>query len=100
MIRDTQCGFKLFSARAANEIFPLQQVAGWLFDVEILTIARQLGYAIKEVPVDWADAKESKLRAVLVLLGAQCEIYGQLGNGYVQGNTHLNIRGYRLKESL
>ncbi len=63
-IRDSQCGFKIFSARAANGIFPLQQVSGWLFDVEILTIARELGYVIKEVPVDWYDARESKLRAI------------------------------------
>ena len=63
-IRDTQCGFKLFSAEAAEAIFPRMTVAGWLFDVEVLLIARRLHYAIKEVPVDWYDAKSSKLRAV------------------------------------
>jgi len=63
-IRDTQCGFKLFSAKATEDIFPRQQVNGWLFDVEVLTIARQLNYAIKEVPVSWYDAKKSKLRAL------------------------------------
>jgi glycosyltransferase involved in cell wall biosynthesis len=63
-IRDTQCGFKLFSAAAAQAIFSKQTVNGWLFDVETLTIARHLRYSIKEVPVDWYDAKDSKLRAV------------------------------------
>lgn len=63
-IRDTQCGFKLFSASAAESIFPLQTVFGWLFDVELLTIARRLGYQIQEVPVDWYDAHESKMRAL------------------------------------
>lgn len=63
-IVDTQCGFKLFSAKAAHDIFPRQEMRGWSFDVEILTIAQQLGYAIKEVPVDWYDARQSKLRAV------------------------------------
>lgn len=63
-IRDTQCGFKLFSAEAAEAIFTRQTMTGWGFDMEILTIAKQLGYAIKEVPVDWYDAKQSKLRAV------------------------------------
>lgn len=62
-IRDTQCGFKLFSAEAAEKIFPLQSMNGWSFDVEILTIALKLGYAIKETPVEWRDAKNSKLRA-------------------------------------
>jgi len=60
---DTQCGFKLFSAEAAGRIFPKQSVNGWLFDVEILTIAHTLGYKIKEVAVDWYDDEKSKLRA-------------------------------------
>lgn len=63
-IKDTQCGCKLFSAAAAERIFTKQQVGGWLFDVEILTIARALGYAIKEVAVDWYDAKNSKVRTL------------------------------------
>lgn len=62
-IVDTQCGFKLFSAEAAEAVFAQQTMFGWAFDVELLTIARQLGLSIKEVPVDWYDAKESKLRA-------------------------------------
>lgn len=63
-IVDTQCGFKLFHGAAADKIFDKQSVAGWLFDVEILTIARALGYKVKEVPVDWYDADKSKLRAL------------------------------------
>jgi dolichyl-phosphate beta-glucosyltransferase len=62
-IVDTQCGFKLFSARAATEVFQRQTMNGWSFDVEVLTIAKERGFAIKEVPVDWYDAKQSKLRA-------------------------------------
>lgn len=63
-IIDTQCGFKLFSAKAAQEIFARQTMQGWAFDVEVLTIARIHGFTIKEVPVDWYDAKQSKLRAI------------------------------------
>jgi dolichyl-phosphate beta-glucosyltransferase len=62
-IKDTQCGFKLFSAKAAQDIFPYQTMTGWSFDVEVLTIAQQRGFLIKEVPIDWYDAKQSKLRA-------------------------------------
>ncbi len=40
-IQDTQCGFKMFSRQAAEVIFPLQQLSGWSFDVEVLYIARQ-----------------------------------------------------------
>ena len=52
-IKDSQCGFKLFSAKAAQEIFPRQTFARFSFDIEILTIAKFLGYQIAEVPVDW-----------------------------------------------
>jgi glycosyltransferase involved in cell wall biosynthesis len=63
-IQDTQCGFKLFSAKATKEIFPQLTLTGWAFDVELLTIAWYLGYNIYEVPVDWFDARRSKLRAI------------------------------------
>jgi dolichyl-phosphate beta-glucosyltransferase len=53
--RDTQCGFKLFESRAAREIFRRQRLDGFGFDVEVLFIARQLGYRAVEVPVHWND---------------------------------------------
>lgn len=62
-ISDTQCGFKLFRGDVAEVIFKQQHALGWLFDVELLTIAKELNYAIKEIPVDWYDAKQSTLRA-------------------------------------
>lgn len=62
-IVDTQCGFKLFSAEAAERIFPRQTMSAWSFDIELLVIAYRLGYSVKEVPVDWFDAKKSTLRA-------------------------------------
>lgn len=51
--RDTQCGFKLFEAGAAREIFSRQRLDGFGFDVEVLFIARRLGYPAAEVPVRW-----------------------------------------------
>jgi dolichyl-phosphate beta-glucosyltransferase len=39
-IEDTQCGFKMFTARAVETIFPLVRVDGWAFDIEVLSIAR------------------------------------------------------------
>lgn len=59
---DTQCGFKLFSAKAAQEIFPLQTIERWGFDMEILAIAIHRGYQIKEVAVDWYDAEGSQVK--------------------------------------
>lgn len=60
-INDTQCGFKLFSARAANALFPLQQLDGFGFDVEILFLARRAGFVIREIPVTWVYGRESKV---------------------------------------
>lgn len=64
---DTQCGFKLFSAKAAQEIFPLQTIERWGFDMEVLAIAIHRGYKIKEVAVDWYDAEGSQVKKSAVL---------------------------------
>ena len=58
---DTQCGFKLFRAQAAREIFSRQRLDGFGFDVEILYIARRLGYVCLEIPVRWNDVAGSKV---------------------------------------
>lgn len=60
---DTQCGFKLFSAKAAKDIFSRATINHWGFDMEILAIAKQLNYKIKEKSVNWYNDPHSKLRA-------------------------------------
>jgi glycosyltransferase involved in cell wall biosynthesis len=59
---DTQCGFKLFRADAAREIFRRQRSEGFGFDAEALFIARRLGYQIFEVPVRWNHVEGTKMR--------------------------------------
>jgi dolichyl-phosphate beta-glucosyltransferase len=56
---DTQNGFKLFTKKAAESIFSLQKIHYWAFDIEILAIARELGFRIKEVPIVWVDDEQS-----------------------------------------
>ncbi len=63
-IHDTQCGFKLFTARAAKHIAARQTIYGFCFDVEQLYIAHLLGYKIKELQVVWRDRKGSKVHLV------------------------------------
>lgn len=58
-IHDTQRGFKLFTAKAAGEIFSRAKIDRFGFDIEILAIAKKLGYKIKEIPVIWNNAGES-----------------------------------------
>lgn len=60
-VHDTQRGFKVFTARAAQDIFPRLTVFGWGFDVEMLAVARARGYRIREVPVIWSNPPGSKV---------------------------------------
>lgn len=61
-IWDTQCGFKGFSKKATEDIFPKCKIDRWAFDPEILVIAKKMGYKIKEVPVTWLNDFESKVK--------------------------------------
>lgn len=54
-IHDTQRAFKLFPAEIAKEIFSRQTIMRWGFDIEVLVIAKKLGYKIKELPVTWEN---------------------------------------------
>jgi len=60
--RDTQCGFKAFRAAAAKDIFSRLRTSGFGFDVEVLVLARALGYRAVEFPVVWCDVRPSRLR--------------------------------------
>jgi dolichyl-phosphate beta-glucosyltransferase len=58
---DTQCGFKLYSAKAVQQVFGRQQLDGFGFDVEDLFIARKLGLRAIEVPVRWNNVEGTKV---------------------------------------
>ena len=62
-IGDFNCGFKAFTAQAAERLFALQRRNDWSFDAEVLVLAERLGFRIKEVPVRWAHVQNtSKVR--------------------------------------
>lgn len=63
-IKDTQCGFKLFSREAARDIFPRCRFDGFSYDFEALMIGQKLGYTIAEVPIRWSHQEGSKVRLV------------------------------------
>ncbi len=63
-INDTQCGFKCFTREAAENLFNLQTLPGWSFDIELLYIARRRDYTIKEVAIPWYYHQESKVHAL------------------------------------
>ncbi|PWH15850.1 MAG: glycosyl transferase [Anaerolineae bacterium] len=64
-LSDTQCGFKMFRADVAHDLFSRQTLMGWSFDVELLYIATRRGVPILEIPIPWyfnPDSKVSVLR--------------------------------------
>lgn len=64
-MRDTQCGFKAFTAAAADLLFPLQQIEGFGFDVELLYLALRKGLRIAEIPVRWSNDDQSRVRMLM-----------------------------------
>jgi len=63
-IKDTQCGFKMFKHQVAKDIFSRSKVEGFGFDMEALTLAELLGYHIRELPVDWYNSEDSRVRPI------------------------------------
>lgn len=59
---DTQCGFKMFTAEAAEDLFQVQQMTGIGFDVELIFIALRRGYKIVDVPITWYFDPDSRMR--------------------------------------
>ncbi len=62
-LHDTQCGFKSFRREVIRPLFGRQQIERWGFDVEVLYLARRLGYTIAEVPVVWRNDENTKINA-------------------------------------
>ncbi len=60
-VRDTQCGFKAFTARAADDLFGRATIDGWAFDLEVLALAKRLGYQVRECGVAWHDDQRSRV---------------------------------------
>ncbi|MCX7973842.1 MAG: glycosyltransferase family 2 protein [Candidatus Aminicenantes bacterium] len=60
-VSDFTCGFKIFSARAADEIFPRLKIERWGFDSEILFLAKKYGFSLKEIGVRWRNDPQTKV---------------------------------------
>jgi dolichyl-phosphate beta-glucosyltransferase len=63
--KDTQCGFKAFTRRAAQTILPLQRIERWGFDPEILFLACKFGFRVEEVPVHWGHVGGTRINPLL-----------------------------------
>lgn len=74
-ITDTQCGFKGFTAQAANAIFPLAKIDGFSFDVEILYLANKAKLNISQVPVEWYNDGRSKVNPIFDSINMFLELF-------------------------
>ncbi len=79
--KDTQCGFKACTRKAAEVIFTRQQIEGWGFDPELLYIARKFGLTMREVAVEWAHDDRSKISPVVDGFKMFCELLKIRFNG-------------------
>jgi len=66
---DAQCGFKALRAPVARALLPAVVDNGWFFDTELLVLAERAGLRVLEVPVDWTDSADSRVRILATALG-------------------------------
>jgi putative flippase GtrA len=87
---DAQCGFKAIRADAARQLLPLTTDYSWFFDTELLVLAERAGLRIYEVPVDWIDDTDSRVKVVSTALG---DIRGmiRLGTGLARGTIRVPL---------
>jgi dolichyl-phosphate beta-glucosyltransferase len=83
--KDTQCGFKAFTRRSTQAIFPLQKIERWGFDPELLYLAKKFGLVVREVPVAWSHREGTRIHP----LRDGIRMFGEL----------LRIRWYAMKGS-
>jgi glycosyltransferase involved in cell wall biosynthesis len=89
--KDTQCGFKAFTRRAAEAIFPVQKIERWGFDPELLYLAKRFGFKVAEVPVEWAHREGtqiSPLRDGLRMFGEMLKIRWNSLSGKYAARPH------------
>ena len=91
-VTDTQCGFKLFRAPVAQDLFSRMLMNGFSFDVEVLVMAKRRGYRVAEVPVNWTHQPGSKVRLTRDSLHMALDLFRIRGH-WLRGdydNPHLS----------
>jgi putative flippase GtrA len=89
---DAQCGFKAISADKARVLLPLTRDTGWFFDTELLVLAQRASLRIHEVPVDWVDDPDSRVRIIATAL-ADLRGIVRVGWGLARGAIRVPVLG-------
>lgn len=78
---DSRCGFKMYTARASQDIFPKCRIKTWDFDTEALALAKKYKYKMVEVPVEWYDdAAASNFKLSDIINGFKCIFQVHINN--------------------
>jgi len=85
---DAQCGFKAIRAEAARLLLPLTRDTGWFFDTELLVLAERAGLRIHEIPVDWTDDPDSRVKVAATALADLCGI-ARMRWGFLRGTLRV-----------
>lgn len=90
-IWDTQCGFKAFTAAAAERIFSVARINGWGFDIEALALARRYGYQVAIIPTYWVDAAGTHVKTsdYFKTLGEALKVRWNLLSGVYQTQNRI-----------
>jgi dolichyl-phosphate beta-glucosyltransferase len=86
-LRDVFCGFKLFTAAAAQDVFSRARIDGWAFDAEVLALARALGYRVRPCGIAWAHRPGSRLSIPHIMIPVLREL--------VWARTHVRAAALR-----
>jgi glycosyltransferase involved in cell wall biosynthesis len=89
-VRDAQCGFKAVRSEIAQQMLPAIRDDGWFFDTELLALAERNGLRIHEVPVDWVDDTDSRVRIVRTAFDDLCGVL-RLLRSWVCGGGRLDL---------
>jgi glycosyltransferase involved in cell wall biosynthesis len=89
-VRDAQCGFKAVRGSVARRLLPAIEDDGWFFDTELLLLAERNGLRIHEVPVDWVDDTDSRVRVVSTAIG---DLRGaaRMAVGFARGRGRIDL---------
>jgi glycosyltransferase involved in cell wall biosynthesis len=91
--RDIYCGFKLWRAGCAQAVFGQVQLEGWVFDAEALAMARDMGYSMREMGIEWCNRPDSRLSIRNTLL----PVVGELRAA--RRNVHRAAAAYRAEQA-
>ena len=94
---DAQCGFKAIRADAARALLPLTADTGWFFDTELLVLAERAGLRIHEVPVDWIDDADSRVKVISTAVG---DLRGMARVGFGLARGKIKVPQLTLRESV